>query len=122
MITEAHKRNYEQYVRPYLGTIWPDALKIVKDRIKLNIGTNHPKYDQATLKRMSVGYIMQLVKSVHTKGTRDKAPLVINEHPHVVLSDIYIGMWYDELVAEIQAERAMHPMASQFLDNQEVAK
>lgn len=117
MITEAHKRNYEKYVRPYLNNFWPDVIQAIKDRIRLNLNTHHPNYDQETLKRQSIGYIIQFVKSAHVKGTLDKAPLVIHEHPRIVVSDIYIGMWYDDLVKEVQAEQAVHPMASQFLNS-----
>lgn len=117
MITEAHKRNYEEYVKPYLSNLWPDSLKTVKDLIRRNLDVKSARYDQATLKKISIGYIMQFVKSLHVKGTLDKAPLVIHEHPRIVVSDIYIGMWYDDLVKEVQAEQAVHPMASQFLNS-----
>lgn len=129
MITEAHKRNYEQYVKPYLSNLWPDSLKTVKDLIRRNLDVKSARYDQATLKKISIGYIMQFAKHIPVSGkpkstamagytaTWDKSPCVIHEHPRIVLSDIYIGMWYDDLVKEVQAEQAVHPMASQFLNN-----
>lgn len=117
MITAAQKRNYEEYVRPYLYNLWPDSLKTIKDLIRRNLAVKSARYDQATLKKISIGYIMQFVKSLHVKGTLYKAPSVIHEKPRVVLSDLYISLWYDDLVKEIQAEQAVHPMASQFLNN-----
>ena len=117
MITEAHKRNYEQYVKPYLSNLWPESLEAVKEIIKRNLTCITPKYDYETLKRMSLGLIMQFAKPIPPKRDKIKRdPLIINEHPRITLSDIYIGLWYDDLVKEIQAEQAIHPMAAQFLN------